>query len=210
MACLACGQGLHEECTNVLADKECCEATSLCLPDIGGLILDIESDSRRTNGNGRRGPYKADADVVDPLSTGRKRAHELYPINPEEPCEWQGRANVGGGKHPIVGCIEGLQQTTQHGPDKNTLNNSPENIHRICHKCHNLWHYHNDGDYDPAGPFDGEYAHNPRIATPLELVNWDKKETRPKAAVPRAGTFTKKVNEDDLPAMPGEETPVLL
>lgn len=204
MSCLACGQGIHEECDNVLVGKECCEGTSLCLPNLGGILVDIESDSRRNSGSTRRGPYKADDAILDPLSTGRKRAHELYPVNPEEPCEWQGLANVGGGKHPIVGCIEGLQQTTQHGPDKNTLNNDRKNIHLICHKCHNLWHYHNDGDYDPLGPFDGEYSHNPRRATPVELIQWDSKATRPKAAVPRAGTFTKKVAEietEDVPAM---------
>lgn len=46
-----------------------------------------------------------------------------------------------------VGC-DNLQQCRHHGPDKNTLNNDPGNVHRICHWHHNNWHALNDPDYD--------------------------------------------------------------
>lgn len=57
------------------------------------------------------------------------------------------KKNAGGGKIPIVGCLDGMQQARHHGPDKNTLNNERGNVHRICHTCHNRWHTLNDPDY---------------------------------------------------------------
>lgn len=100
--------------------------------------------------------YKTDASLKDQQSTGRKRAAQLYPLNPEGYCEWAGKSNQGGGSHPVDGCgirpgtSVGLQQSRHHGPDKNTLNNEAGNVHRICTSCHNEWHAKNDKDYIPG------------------------------------------------------------
>lgn len=100
--------------------------------------------------------YKTDASLKDQQSTGRKRAAQLYPLNPEAYCEWSGKTKQGGGPHPIDGCgirsgtNIGLQQARHHGPDKNTLNNESGNVHRICTPCHNEWHAKNDKDYIPG------------------------------------------------------------
>ena len=91
--------------------------------------------------------YKDDSVLRDQQSTGRKRAAQMYPLFPEEPCEWQKKKNCGGGNKPITGCVSGLQQARHHGPDKNTLNNDEGNVHRICHNCHNRWHTENDEGY---------------------------------------------------------------
>jgi hypothetical protein len=55
---------------------------------------------------------------------------------------------IGGGNHPIVGCVSGVQEARHHGPDKSTSNNEEGNVHRICHRCHNRWHAANNEDYD--------------------------------------------------------------
>jgi hypothetical protein len=111
--------------------------------------------------HGRGRPYKEDDYVRDPHSTGRKRAGKLFPIDKEAPCEWQRKKNCGGGKNPIVGCLNGLQVQVHHGPNKDTLCNEPGNVHRICNTCHNRWHYFNDSssEYDPSilhSPTDAE------------------------------------------------------
>lgn len=210
MSCVECGQGFHSECS--AGGDECCGKTSTCsAKSLWQVIASFENaDDPKTRGKDenrkyRRGPYKQAEDMLDPESTGRKRAAELYPVDKEADCEWRGLANVGGGKHPIVGCLDGKQQHIQHGPDKNTLNISPENIHRICVRCHNLWHAHNDGDYDPNGPF---IAHDPREGTLEELGLWSRPKTRPKPVVPRNGSFALRRKEDDtedLHELRGEE-----
>lgn len=110
---------------------------------------------------------KEDSEVKDAHSTGRKRAAVLYPIEDGAICEWSRLSNAGGGKHPIVGCVNNPATNRHHGPDKDTLNNSEGNVHRICTHCHNLWHYLNDNDYDPSR------GHKPRVATDIELVRWN-------------------------------------
>jgi hypothetical protein len=112
--------------------------------------------------------YKSDGSVRDPKSTGRKRAAVLFPLEREKPCEWRGLANCGGGKFPIIGCYEGNQDHRHHGPDKNTLNNSEGNVHRICDDCHNIWHSQNDPYYDPENPYSADFK--VRSATEDELV----------------------------------------
>lgn len=72
----------------------------------------------------------------------------MYPLHREQPCEWQGLTNSGGGKYPILGCVTGLQESRHHGPDKSTSNNEEGNVHRICHRCHNRWHAANNKEYD--------------------------------------------------------------
>ena len=85
----------------------------------------------------------------DPKSTGRKRAVIVIEeagrsITQGKPCEWRGLRHAGGGVFPIIGCGDGLARDIHHGPDKNTLNNDPANLHVICSRCHNRWHARND------------------------------------------------------------------
>jgi hypothetical protein len=111
--------------------------------------------------------YKNDTVLRDQQSTGRKRAAEMYPLYPEEACEWRGKKNNGGGEHTITGCIDGKQQARHHGPDKNTLNNDEGNVHRICHNCHNRWHTLNDPNYVWGSVYN---SHSPVAASPAELL----------------------------------------
>lgn len=109
---------------------------------------------------------KRDATLKDQQSTGRKRAARMYPLDPEQNCEWQGLSNCGGGPKPIVGCYAGKQQARHHGPDKSVSNNEEGNVHRICHCCHYRWHAKNNPLYDwnatTVNP------HNPRPQTEEE------------------------------------------
>ena len=96
---------------------------------------------------------KRDATLKDQQSTGRKRAAREYPFQYDEgglraPCEWAGKAECGGGLVPILGCVNGRQESRHHGPDKSTSNNAEGNVHRICHRCHNRWHAANNKTYD--------------------------------------------------------------
>jgi hypothetical protein len=94
-----------------------------------------------------------DLDAIrDPLSTGRKRAATLFPIEPGMVCEWSGLKASGGGPFPIVGCIGRAASDRHHGPDKNTMNNAVGNVHRICDHCHNTWHALNDEAYGERPP----------------------------------------------------------
>lgn len=156
MACLACGRGFHSECEVGCKD---------CHSNLNQL-----TKSLTTVGTGRGAPIKNPDAVKDRHSTGRKRAALLYPIFEDQPCEWQGKKNCGGGQ-PIVGCIAGLQIDRHHGPVKDTLRNEPGNVHRICKHCHNRWHAVNDPIYDQK---DYELLpHKPEIATAAELVDND-------------------------------------
>lgn len=156
MGCISCGRGLEDECTNN------CAATGQKVSAVSRLD-DIEKDlltalSKTDSGNKVGRPLKEDEEVLDPQSTGRKRAAILHPLDPNAFCEWRDKANCGGGKHPILGCASGFQRNIHHGPDKNTLNNNRSNIHKICPNCHNRWHAANDKDYDP------KIQHSPRDA----------------------------------------------
>jgi hypothetical protein len=127
---------------------------------LGDNETDSEEDERRT--------YKDPSAYRDQQSTGRKQAAKWFPLNPEALCEWAGKKNCGGGKHPITGCAANLQQARHHGPDKNTLNNEKGNVHRICHTCHNRWHTLNDDGYVWGGVHE---PHDPKQATVQELVD---------------------------------------
>lgn len=119
---------------------------------------------------GEKESWQKDAvSIRDEESTGRKRAVLLYPITDGMVCEWAGLKNAGGGVVPLVGCrdtklaasknsdVPGLVTgAVHHGPDKDTLNNSPENVHRICTFCHNRWHTLNDGYYPDKRPGHGQ------------------------------------------------------
>jgi hypothetical protein len=130
VVCLPCVATYHGDCAflDVEANDCCCSGH-----DLGG--------------NHKEGFYKSDDEVTDPKSTGRKRAAVLYPIEPGTPCEWKGLKFAGGGVFPIIGCVLGTTVARHHGPDKNTLNNSEGNVHRICADCHNRWHTLNDPLY---------------------------------------------------------------
>lgn len=145
MACASCGRGIKGEC-------ECQDS---------GTSTEASSEfvSRRRDG-----------EIT--VSAGRKRAAVDYPLVESMPCEWRNMANCGGGPSPIVGCITGLQKNRHHGPDKNTANNDPGNVHRICPHCHNRWHAANDKYYDgKVAKFNlEEFPHDPRPATLEELA----------------------------------------
>ena len=153
VSCPACAAGFPYECYS--PDNPCSKAPV--------------ADFLKPDGEKRGGAIKADEDVTDPKSTGRKRAALLFPLDTEESCEWRGLKTAGGGKHPIVGCVNGVQKNRHHGPDKDTLNNEQGNVHRICAHCHNRWHAANDSDYDPLSP--DNVPHDPVTrATELEIV----------------------------------------
>lgn len=95
----------------------------------------IEPHWRLSSRNPTSRSGKRDAALKNQQSTGRKRAAKMYPLKRDDPCEWQGKANCGGGLHPILGCIKGVQEARHHGPDKNVTNNEAGNVHRICHAC---------------------------------------------------------------------------
>lgn len=153
-SCVACGRGFYAECTK---GGKCLKSEPVV---IEGKTSDAESKSRVHGGTAKA--------LKDPLSTGRKRAAELYPLSKNEPCEWRGSKNCGGGKRPIMGCVDGFQVARHHGPVKDTTRNHEGNVHRICTRCHNHWHELNDLVYD-AREY-GLLPHDPVEATAEELV----------------------------------------
>src|SRR5258708_18225010 len=128
-----------------------------------------------TSGPGR--PWKPDDEVEDPRSTMRKRAQTILKvergIHINDPCEWSGLANVGGGRHPIVGCRKGRVRHIHHGPHKDWYHNTPDNLSEICNFCHNRWHSRNDDCYDPSIKSD------PRMDTEEELALWNDGKRQP-------------------------------
>lgn len=132
MACSPCGRGFHRECRK--GCKNCHPKVELSIGSEG------EDEIRQ--------PKKLN--LKDPKSTGRKRAAVLYPIDPNENCEWQGKRNCGGGRRPVIGCRAGKQQHRHHGPVKDTTRNEQGNVHRICTPCHIHWHELNDLEYDAS------------------------------------------------------------
>lgn len=153
MPCVACGRGFHAECLT-----KC----KKCHPK--------EKEVLAVTGTTEPPKRKSKLDLKDEKSTGRKRAAALYPIDKEnpEPCEWQGKKNCGGGRRPIVGCLNGIQTDRHHGPVKKTTRNEEGNVHRICKDCHNHWHELNDLIYDEQ-----EYnnlPHDPVAASNEEIV----------------------------------------
>jgi len=107
-------------------------------------------------------PMSEPSEITDIVSTGRKRAAMMYPIFKDMKCEWSGLRYAGGGVEPIIGCDGNIIQPSKgpdkgdrhHGPDKNVINNAPDNVHRICSKCHNRWHALNNPYYGERPPAD--------------------------------------------------------
>jgi hypothetical protein len=105
--------------------------------------LEDEPQERKLN-------QKDDSAVVDPKSTGRKRAAKLFPLDREAPCEWRGQKFrlEKDDEDFFIGCEKGLQQNIHHGPNKDTLVNEVGNVWRICSTCHNRYHAKIDPTYD--------------------------------------------------------------
>jgi hypothetical protein len=153
--CAACGRGFHDEC--VKGCKQCHKkkVSNDKVPEVIRMGNLEPKQQKKLN-------------LKDPKSTGRKRAAILYPITDDMLCEWRGKKNCGGGKRPIIGCLDGLAKHRHHGPVKNTTRNSLGNVHRICHACHVHWHELNDLIYDEK-----DYnllPHEPVEAEPLEIA----------------------------------------
>lgn len=153
--CPECLNGLHAECRAPDPEGCCCGGRDyLDAPEIATLPT--------PRGGGGPGPRVLDpSEIKDATSTGRKRAAQLYPVFKDMVCEWAFLKYAGGGVVPIVGCQGNLLQPNtkagdgadlHHGPDKNTVNNSPGNVHRICKSCHHAWHGVNDVHYGKKRP----------------------------------------------------------
>jgi len=153
LPCPACNAHEHIMCMDPdMFDMSCC-----CF-HLKHKFEDVESTEKKERG----GQIKGAEDITDVQSTGRKRAALLFPITEGMICEWASLKNAGGGVTPIIGCLGNKATDRHHGPDKNTLNNTDKNVHRICSFCHNYWHARNDEYYGirPAGtepfiPLDG-------------------------------------------------------
>lgn len=171
--CTMCLAQLHSSCLT----KSCaCSQASHHIASAPSPTLDNErtsdeepeeEESRRSSGrNSSSRSGKRDAVLKDQQSTGRKRAARLYPLSRESACEWQGKAECGGGLSPILGCSLGKQEARHHGPDKSVSNNEEGNVHRICHACHNRWHAANNAEYDWNSTI--VKSHQPRAQTEKE------------------------------------------
>lgn len=123
IACLEC----------LIENHQFCECP---LPVDGALICCCPPETlHEVEHNKRGGPVKDPDEITDPKSTGRKRAAQLYPIEEGMICEWSRLKRAGGGVFPVIGCLGNKASDRHHGPDKNTLNNSSGNVHRICDHC---------------------------------------------------------------------------
>lgn len=182
MACYACGRGFYDECINPDENGNPCSQNEVELKN--DLLRDGEDNpfDKKTDGLAWQ---KDDNDVTDNKSTGRKRAAVLYPLDREAPCEWQ-KLKFSGGAKPIVGCVNGFQRQRHHGPNKDTLDNSSGNVHRVCDNCHGRWHTVNDEGYDWNA---SEYAPHDKttVATEKELADNEIYWAMRKAKAPGGG-----------------------
>lgn len=155
--CFGCRIGFHNECGQFwISEDDSCGCGGDVKFSASGDVKSSGSDetvsSKEVDSGYIEDGYESNkslADYKDPISTGRKRAAEMYPITTGMICEWAGLAKAGGGVVPIVGCVGRPASDRHHGPDKNTMNNAPTNLHRICDHCHNTWHALNDPHYGP-------------------------------------------------------------
>lgn len=144
--CLPCEVGYHQECANLYTDSVDLDADSIEV-----FFVCCCGDTQETVRTTRA--HKADEELRDVESTGRKRAAQVKPILPGDICEWAWLKFAGGGVKPIIGCAGNPAQNIHHGPDKSTLNNDPDtNLHKICAECHNRWHTLNDKFYGERPP----------------------------------------------------------
>lgn len=177
--CWSCVCGLHEECFELKPTEDdhyqCCCFGKPSESDEGNFVREI----------GR--PVAEAHEIVDVLSTGRKRAAMLYPIFEGMTCEWAGLKKAGGGVVPIIGCNGNLlspkkggdseqgyvQGDAHHGPDKNTLANQPGNVHRICAYCHHRWHAANDKFYGSRPTKEDGNVDGTKPFLPLPEYEWE-------------------------------------
>lgn len=147
--CPACVVGWHHECLTLLIGAD---------ETVGAFFVCCCQNQDKVKISPTEGPFqrklKTDG-IKDQTSTGRKRAALIKPISPGDVCEWAGLRFAGGGAVPIIGCRGNDATNIHHGPDKSTLNNSIENLHKICATCHNRWHQVNDPFYPKERPADG-------------------------------------------------------
>lgn len=192
--CFGCRAGFHNECEHVwleVIEQDCCCGGEVKF-DMAGNVIVANDETHLTGNEGIDNGYiddgyqgtKSLSEYSDPVSTGRKRAKEMYAIHAGMVCEWAGLKLAGGGVVPIVGCVGRPASDRHHGPDKNTMNNAPGNLHRICDHCHNTWHALNDPHYGerpehtkPFIPLSGVYAkHDPATkATTAEIIEAETK-----------------------------------
>jgi hypothetical protein len=191
--CKACGRGFHRECKK--GCKRCHPADKVSVESVDkepkDAIKHKQEDSPRI-------PKKSN--LKDPESTGRKRAARLYPISDRnDPCEWRGKKNCGGGLRPIIGCYDGNQQHRHHGPVKRTTRNELGNVHRICDDCHVHWHELNDLIYDEANY--ELLPHDPVDASAEEIMknilDWKSGEMGRKFVLASSQNHKKKVSNGD-------------
>lgn len=167
MNCVYCNMSMHGLCVGEDESEICC---------CKGRGFQSEAEQFVQALSGKRGPGrprktlpelepavrkpKSGEAMVDPTSTGRKRAavrisREFLESKPV--CAWAGLLFAGGGPKPIVGCVGNIATDRHHGPDKSVLNNDDAlptfgtNLHAICDWCHNRWHAVNDRFYLPDG-----------------------------------------------------------
>lgn len=148
-SCPACESGGHSDCYVTGESEELLTEGGLsccCRKDVG------EGSPDEPTGKSFVDRVKDASAITDVQSTGRKRAAIAYPITEGMICEWSGLGKAGGGVETIVGCRENPATDRHHGPDKNTLNNTEGNVHRICSTCHNRWHTANDQYYGERPP----------------------------------------------------------
>jgi hypothetical protein len=191
--CFFCRAGHCNECEQAWADsfaQDCCCGGKLVFTPTGEVkeagVVSLSDTASSTDTGYIEDGYGGTKDIgsyKDPISTGRKRAAEMYPIEVGMICEWANLKFAGGGVVPIVGCIGRAATDRHHGPDKNTMNNALGNVHRICSYCHNTWHGANDPHYgerpNQTLPFvpDGPYESHDAVtkATTQELLDAEKR-----------------------------------
>lgn len=148
MNCLPCTVGFHFECPDIHVDAN----VDLNSDGVEVLFICCCENGKELAVAAVRA-LKADEELRDVESTGRKRAKEAKPIKEGDLCEWAWLKNAGGGVKPIIGCKGNPATNIHHGPDKSTLNNDPDtNLHKICATCHNRWHTLNDPHYGERPP----------------------------------------------------------
>ena len=165
--CPMCQNGLPSSCLTGLCGLS--PEAPLVLPSLTSVQIEITDVSEEEDTRHSRSSSRTRKRSSGSQSAGRKEAAKLYPLEATKPCEWQGKANCGGGDYPILGCptgVNSVQQARHHGPEKNVQNNEKGNVHRICHYCHYRWHAANDPTYNwNAGVWP---PHKPRLLTAVE------------------------------------------
>lgn len=129
---------------------------------------EVRSETTQSNNS----ELKDNSKVIDPKSTGRKRAAKMFPLDRTKACEWQKKKFLlKENGDSFIGCVNGLQTAIHHGPNKDTLVNEIGNVWRICIICHNRYHTLIDPDYDWNLPADEFYPITLTEVTDEDLGN---------------------------------------